>query len=254
MAPNQNSGAPSIEEIIATLQRSSLPTVVIEGKHDVIVWRHLEEVFAAEGISILPVGGRPNVLAIFNRRAEIDGNTVVAFIADRDTWVCAGVPEAYRSEKLLLSDGYSVENDIFRDGDLEQLMSAAEKKSFLQETDKFLRWYALALSRFLDENPVPLDLHPNTLLDNEQRFQDETALLNGEVYPEQLFEQLSSDFRKLLRGKSLLGLLLRQLAAKQRVARHNDKALMDMVGCNPGPLLNRIYTDIGALLGVSGAA
>ena len=59
----------STEEAIAVIKKSSLPTVVIEGADDAIVYRKIEDI--GDGfVSLLPVGGRENVLAIFNRKAE----------------------------------------------------------------------------------------------------------------------------------------------------------------------------------------
>ncbi|GAA2854570.1 hypothetical protein GGQ99_003165 [Aminobacter niigataensis] len=235
----------TVDEAIATLKRSSWPTTIIEGKDDTIVFRRLEDIFVNEMISILPVGGRDKVLAIFERRSEINRPEGIAFVTDKDSWCVSGVPTDYQSDCLLLTNGYSIENDVICDGDLLGLMTAAERSEFERELQEFLRWYALAFSRFLKGNGEVIKTHPNEVLDPAGVKVD---LLADEVYPDELLQLLSEQPIQLVRGKSMFGLLMRRLSYGGRVVRHNHKALMETVAAKPGPILAALFHRVGQIV------
>jgi hypothetical protein len=60
----------SIDELVATLKRSNLPTILVEGDDDVMVYRQFEKQFGARKVSILPCGGRNTLLKVFERKHE----------------------------------------------------------------------------------------------------------------------------------------------------------------------------------------
>lgn len=233
-----NSVQPSVEEIIALLKKSSLPTVVCEGSDDLIVYRRLEDRLLHIGVSVLPAGGRLNVLKIFERRNELPKSMKIAFIADRDTWVNTGIPEDYVSPELIFTDGYSIENDVFCDGGLGSLLVGAETARFQGELEEFVEWYALALTRHLADPSAPITLHPEHVLDQKLRPQL-LALKAGEVYPQGLESDLLGDYMRLLRGKSLLALLIRNTNSRAGQPKHTDRALIEMVAARPGARLMR---------------
>jgi hypothetical protein len=189
----------TVDEIIATLKRSSLPTLVTEGGDDVIVFRGAEVDFASIGLSILPVGGRDKLLQIFCRRSELE-HINIAFVADRDVWVYNEVPQEFVSEKLVLTDGYSVENDLYRDGNLENLLTNDEAGRFRAELAAFIKWYALAVARVLDGRGGKIRIHPNHLLDSNERLSSESELQEGEAYPDELKAKIENDYKRYLRG------------------------------------------------------
>jgi hypothetical protein len=235
----------TVDEAIATLKRSSWPTAIIEGKDDTIIFRRLEDLFVDEMISVLPVGGRDKVLAIFERRAEIDRTGDIAFVTDQDSWCVSGVPVAYQSDCLLLTNGYSIENDVICDGDLLGLMTAAERSDFERELQVFLRWYALAFSRFMKGDGEVIKTHPNEVLGAAGA---KVELSAGEVYPDDLLQLLREQPIQLVRGKSLFGLLMRRLSYGGRTVRHNHKALMETVAAKPGPILAALFERVGQIV------
>src|SRR3954454_18034262 len=162
MARHKTGAEPTVDELIATLNHSNLPTLIIEGKDDLIIFRRLEERCKNLTLSVLPVGGRKQVLALFERLPEIRLAQAIAFVADLDLWVFSGVPIQYLSDKLFFTDGYSIENDAFRDVDCERLLMPREKEIFLDEMKSFAEWYALAVSRSVVGELF--DIHPNRIL------------------------------------------------------------------------------------------
>jgi hypothetical protein len=237
---------PTIEELIATLSHSSLPTLIIEGKDDLIIFRRLEEQADNLSLSVLPVGGRTQVLTLFERLSEVRSGQPIAFIADLDLWVFSGVPTEYRSDKLLFTDGYSIENDAFRDIDCERLLFAREKQAFYDEMKIFAEWYALAVSRSSHIGRM-VDVHPNRILNFESERTRMMKLEPLEEYPKDLYEKILADYGKFLRGKSLFELFQRQMNGV-RAARHNRKALLEMAGVKPGALIQSLFDRAEALL------
>ena len=112
---------PTVDETIETLKRSNIPTLITEGRDDYIVFRRLEDKLVG-GVSVLPVGGRDNVIQVFRRRAEV-GHDRIAFVIDRDLWCFTPVPNELLDERVIVTNGYSIENDVFRDADVPALMS-----------------------------------------------------------------------------------------------------------------------------------
>jgi len=232
----------TVDEIIATLQRSSDPTLLAEGVDDIAMLRRLEDKYEDEGLSILPVGGRSAVLEVFDRRNEIGNSKTVLFLADQDSWIYSGIPAGYVNDNLLFTDGYSIENDLYRDGCLERLLTNAEKDRFARDLKKFIDWYAISLARHLNDKSVPLSVHPAAVLDDPVRFNADIQLRQGEAAPEAHVAELSENYMKVLRGKSLMAILVRQLSASSRPIKHSVKSLMEHGSVSGGDLFLRITT------------
>jgi len=243
-----STAAPTVDELIALLKKTSLPTLIIEGKDDLIVYQRLEDKFHNESLSVLPVGGRKNILKIFDRLHELPTASKVLFIADQDTWVITGIPQEYQSDRLFFTSGYSIENDVFQDGQIDSYMSSSEKTKFNEELEKFLQWYSLALSRKISGSDETIKTHPNNILDNDQEFKNLTSLKAGEIFPSERYEELNENYKTLIRGKSLMQLAMRQLSYTGRAARHTDKSFIEHVAVNPGPLINKLIISVGVAL------
>ena len=103
--------SPTVEELVAALRRSALPTVVVEGQEDMRIYRWVEERLGSRTANVLPAGGREKLFSVFRRRQEF-ADLPVAFVADRDMWLFSGIPPDYG--EILWTQGYSVENDPVR--------------------------------------------------------------------------------------------------------------------------------------------
>ncbi|WP_031250420.1 hypothetical protein [Mesorhizobium sp. LNHC221B00] len=217
-----------------------MPTLITEGGDDVVVFRDAELEFAALGLAVLPVGGREKLLAIFDRKSEFEGLSV-AFVSDRDLWVFSSIPDNYVQESLIFTCGYSIENDLYSDGNLEKLLSKEEKAAFDKELELFVRWYALAVSRSLAGIAGRIRTHPNHILDDENELRGKLTLAGDEVYPEDLYQMVLGNYVKYVRGKSLLPLLMRHLSYAARPVRHNHRSLLEVASVGRGSLLQSIY-------------
>lgn len=234
------------DEIVALLRKSFEPTVLIEGKDDIVVYRKLEDI---SEVSVLQTGGRNTLISVYKRRAEFQGKKV-AFIADKDCWCITGIPQEYINEKLIFTNGYSIENDIFIDINIIEMMDANEKKIFNQELGMFVDWYSLAIKRFIDHGNQSIKDHPNKILDDLHRYNELCKTSDEEIYPEEIKELISGNPILKIRGKSLLDLALRQLGKPSRnVVHKNSKTFFDFAAANPGENINKIFSDVKRIFG-----
>lgn len=245
MPEMRRAAEPSVEEIIAILNRSSLPTVIVEGKDDVILYRRIEDRYGSDCVSILPVGGRANVIGIFEARDRIFRSSPTLFICDKDLWVVSGIPLNYVNDVIALTDGFSIENDAIRDIEAIIMMTVAERAEFVHELAVIMRWYAKALSALDDGRSPEIDVHPDRFF----RQRDIVAPSENEVNENELFKKyydvVSEDYTRILRGKTLMALIIRQLSRGGREARHNSQSLLDLAGARPGPLIRRLFDWVG---------
>lgn len=234
----------SLEENIETLKRSKLPTIVTEGADDYQFFRRLEDELKDLGVSLFPAGGKTTALEIFNRRKEIGRNNV-AFLIDSDLWVFSGRPSSYEHRKVICTDGYSIENDLYRDGELECLLTEAEKGVFAKELDSIGAWYSFCVSKLLVGEEATISIHPKQILD-----EGGIQYLNGIGYSgpsEQIYALVKSNYDRLLRGKTLLHLLARQLSAAARQTKFGRHQIMEIGAARKGPHFRRISDNARAL-------
>lgn len=238
----------STTELISIINRTRLPTVVVEGADDIIAYRQIESDLRDHMVSVLPAGGREKVLEIFNRRSEISSSKSISFIVDQDLWVFRGIPDKYSDNLLVVTDGYSIENDLLRDFDFFDFMTDSEKESFFAELDKYLSWYALAVGRCCDEQEgAALKIHPEHLFKPET-YQSMCALTEGESFPTELRETIRNEFLRFVRGKSLVQLFCRSLSYNGRAVRYNHRQLIDIAARSRGNHLNAIFERVRGVL------
>ena len=238
----------TVDEAISTINKSSLPTVLIEGNFDLLAYDELQNIYADMGLSLMPLGGRTKVLDLFNRRTELLNSKMVVFIADKDLFVLDGVPQEFCDDKLVFTSGYSIENDLFIDGELEKILSNHEKTSYRKDLDILLGWYTLAIMRNIAGNNQKIDYHADHILTNESSF---CKLETGEIISKELDDEIRKNYQKLLRGKTLLGVLMRHLSYKGRPVRHRADSLLEMVvKSNNHALLDKIFAGVAVALEV----
>lgn len=237
---------PTPDELYELLKRSSLPTVLVEGKNDIIFYRKVEEELQELGVDMLPAGNKDAVLEVRRRIREDPISAPIVFVVDKDLWVHSEAPEVPDISDVITTEGYSVENDLFIDGELTALLSADEKLAFETELRKFLRWYALAVHRTLNGNSSAFRTHPGKILDDALHYAECLKLESNEAYPERFLDFLLENYPKLLRGKSLFALLHRQLSRKKRKTKFGESQLMEIGAARMGPNFQRIKQLVSA--------
>jgi len=166
---------PTVDELFATLKNSSMPTVIVEGRDDIVFYRKVEDELSDLGIDILSAGNKDKVLELREKILSENLSIPIAFIVDKDLWVNYGVPTEYQ-DSLITTNGYSIENDLFLDGDLLLLLDSDELLDFKDDLDVFIKWYALAINRHVNDKKTIYDeissfrYHPNKLLDDKSFY------------------------------------------------------------------------------------
>jgi len=243
---SMNKSLVSVEEIIGTIKNSSLDSVIIEGDDDVIVYRRLEEIY--EGLSVMPVGGRDNVLKIYTKLMDMKISRKIVFIVDRDMWIISGVPVQYSNQNFIVTDGYSIENDVIRDVNVEKYMRGLEKKKFREELEVFGKWYALEVKKYTDGVDSRIGTHPSAILDNPEFLEIIMKLKDEETYPSDTYNAIMAEYKRYIRGKSLLSLFMRQLSYKGRKPCHRHDSFLESAAVSPGEYVKRIFDEVGANL------
>ena len=152
---------PTVDELVAALRRSRLPTVIVEGKDDMQIYRWVEGCIGSQNANILPAGGRNNLLSVYERRNEY-AHLPVAFVADRDLWLFSGIPPIYHD--IIWTQGYSIENDLYAGANLENLLAAEEATEHQQVLDSIIEWFAFEVEEYLEGREAQVATHCNRVV------------------------------------------------------------------------------------------
>ena len=219
--------SPTVEELIAVLRRSDLPTVLVEGQDDMRIYRWVEERLGSQTANVLPTGGRPNLLSVYERRNEFS-SLPVAFVADRDIWLFSGVPSEY--DGVIWTEGYSIENDLYAGAELENLMDAEEAEEHQQLLDAFVEWFAFEVERYLAGEDFEVAHHCNRVVPLGQTKMDEDFGKSRGFRPPgaEIHQQIRRGYQLQLRGRSLFEMLVRFLSAPDRDSKHSIHGLYEI--------------------------
>jgi hypothetical protein len=240
----------SEEELLPLILHSDLPTVLIEGVGDAAFYRRLESIIGSLRASFLGTGGRKMLLKLYQRRSEF-AHKKVCFVCDKDLWVFTGPPAEY--EDLILTEGYSIENDFYTDSDIERLLDGEEaKKNHRTLICEITKWFAGEINKFFNGESYVLDPPNIHILIPYGTFTCCPKALNSLGYqepPNQIYDDILSHYKAKLRGKLLFKILVRFFNTPSKVVMTKDSLVH--VATNyavQGPLVNRLLQAISAKL------
>ena len=237
--------SPTVDELVAVLRRSNLPTVLVEGKEDLRIFRWVEERLGSRTANVLPAGGREKLFSVFRRRKEF-ADLPVAFVADRDMWLFSGIPPDYNG--ILWTQGYSVENDLYAGADLENLLDAEEAQEHHQLLDAIVEWFAFEVEENLADRPFKVSNHCNEVVQLGHTQMDENFRRSRGFRPpgEEIHQRIRREYQLQLRGKLLFQMLVRFLSASERHIKHSIQGLYEIAyKLTPShPLMNRLIQEI----------
>lgn len=217
----------TVDEIIATLQRTSLTTILVEGTDDMMIYRWIEDEIGVHKADFMPCKGRDNLIKIFNRRNEFS-NAKVIFVADKDTYIYTNTPEHLKD--IIWTNGYSIENDLYFGKNIEQILSNAEKERFVKSLNNFLLYYCYEVEKFLNgDDDYTLRNHPqHVLCELEDTIKEEfLKTINFKDPSQALVKTLKDNYDVMLRGKTLFALLTRLVSKKGREVKHSKSTLLE---------------------------
>ena len=238
---------PTVDELVSTLRRSKLPTVVVEGRDDMQIFRWMEDLLKVHEVDVLGVGGRPNLFAVYDRKSEFV-HLPVAFIADQDKELFTRLPAGY--EEIIWTQGYSIENDLYAGADpsLENLMDPQEAAEHRQLLDTIIEWFAFEVEEFLDGRTPEFNHHCNEVVPQDQTEMDDGFRQRRRFRPpnSELQQEIKHEYQFQLRGKLLFEMLVGFLSKSNRRIKHSIHGLYEIAfKMTPfHPLMNRLIQEI----------
>lgn len=213
-----------VDEWLVSLREMEDPIVIVEGKDDVQICRWAAERLGIGRMDIYPAGGRQTLLALYNRRSEYS-HLAVAFVADRDLSMFTCIPQGY--DDVIWTEGYSIENDIYADVNLEDLLNADEITPHRETLKSLVEWFAFEIEQHLDGCDAHINKHLNQIVLPGETKVDPNLLTNRQFrQPDAaLHQQIQDDYQLQLRGKFLFQLLYRFLNAPRRGTNYNIRTL-----------------------------
>lgn len=233
------------DEIIRYLQKSTMPSLLVEGTDDAKVYRWLESKLDVRPGSVLPCGGKNTLIAIFKRRNEIP-NTKLVWLADSDMWLFTQPP--HDTQGIIFTKGYSIENDIYAGSAIENLLSGDEIVRHYNMIHSICKWFAFEISEFRKGNDAETGFHFSKIIDESSlAIRPEFAIQRGYIEPTiSQHEEVLSNYKLLLRGKTLIDILAYFLSTAGREQKYSKGVIVDVALKLPpdNPYITRLVTDI----------
>ena len=243
----------TVEEIVSLLRHSSIPTILVEGPDDIMVYRWLKQHIKPLKASAIQCGGREKLLSVYKRRNEFS-HLKTAFLADQDMYVFLGIPSEYSD--IIWTAGYSIENDIYA--------GSTKLDDYKQLLEKILEWFAFEVEEYQKGKDSKIDI---VILHNQPISENETYISikyeNNDVKTDlilrkdfnlpndKFLSEIKKDFKLKLRGKILFKVLSVYLNARKRLVKYKTEALYE-IGAKPvnkHPYMKRLILEINKKLG-----
>lgn len=213
------------DEIVSTLAHSSLPTLIVEGKDDMSVYRWIEE-DCKETFDIIQCQGRSVLFNIYKRRTEYS-NIKVVFVADKDIFVYSEIPKEYSG--IIFTNGYSIENDLYYGRKIEELLSRSEINDFQKSIREFCRYYGDQVEKFRSGKDYKFCLTPCSILDSKTNVLIIEKIEGGFSEPsKETMLYLNKEYDVLIRGHSLFSLLFRIFSKRKEDPKYSHHQLFEI--------------------------
>ena len=219
----------NVDEIVTLLKGTNIPTVLVEGKGDINVLRLIEKraAHSVKEIDFIPCGGKETLFNVYNRKNEFPFKKVV-FFADRDMNLFED--RTKHLKKIIWTEGYCIENDIFAGSNLLKFLSTKERSEFEATVKEICRWFAFEVEKYLrsEEFIVRYSIyeicrdHPSKLC---SKFLVEIGFKEPD---EKLLNDIILNYKLKLRGKQIFQILGRVLITKDRYSSFSKDNLIEL--------------------------
>lgn len=204
----------TVDDWMTTLSdnHTNIPTVIVEGKNDIPIYRRIEKYIGVQNADVIQVGGRPNLLSLYEKRRKF-AHLPVAFIADRDLWLFSGIPPDYPD--IIWTEGYSIENDLYAGANLEKVLNPNDVDEHRQVLDSIIEWFAFEVGERLVGKEAQVATSCNTVVPLGQTEMDQGFRQDRGFRPpdQKLHQQIKEAYPLQLRGRLLFEMLIRFLNA-----------------------------------------
>jgi hypothetical protein len=215
------------KEIVDYLRRTSLPTLLVEGPDDAVIYRWLENQLGIFSGSVLFCSGRDVLLSIYRKRDTFPHGKL-AWLADLDMWRFSSPPSDL--DGIVFTTGYSIENDLYAGSQIEDLLEEDERNRHDRLLSIVCRWFAFEVLEFLAGREAQVKHHIRSVVDlNVMDIRPSFAGRRGYSEPDPaFFHSMLADYKLTLRGKTLLQVLVTHLSDPHRNAKYSYAAIVEM--------------------------
>lgn len=215
----------TVDEIVAALRHTSIPSIIVEGKDDVMIYRWILRDAGISDDRLFPCTGRNNLLKVFSRRNEFP-QTPTLFIADKDVFVYNGIPTKYSD--VFFTCGYSIENDLYYGRSIDQLLDKEEAKHYDKARNNFIRYYGCQLEKLRKNCPCDFSQSPHVILDSNYNLITENIEYTFTEPAQETCNYLLNNYDLIVRGHSVFSLLQLFLSKPKRDATHSTRSLYEL--------------------------
>lgn len=214
-------------EIISYLERTQLPTVLVEGKDDASIYRWIEKRLGVMSGSVLICSGRDVLLSIYRKRHQFS-HASIAWLADRDMWLYTCPPEDLGD--VVFTAGYSIENDVYAGSEIESLLDGSELDSHRRLLATLSRWFAFEVAEFRGCRETRQAIHINRIVDFGNMDLIPAFIVDrGYSEPDAaIVNDVLTNYKLYLRGKTLLQAIVHFLSESNRTPKYSHAAVLDM--------------------------
>ena len=106
---------------------------------------------------ILSITGNDKFLSAYERKNQFS-KVPIAFVGNREMWLFTGIPENKNYEDIIWTQGYSFENDLYAEADLERLLLPHETWKHQQVRNSVIEWFAFEVEEFLERKREKIDM------------------------------------------------------------------------------------------------
>jgi hypothetical protein len=239
----------TVDEIVAALRHTSIPSIIVEGKDDVMIYRWILRDAGISDDRLFPCTGRNNLLKVFSRRNEFP-RTPTLFIADKDVYVYNGIPTDYSD--VLFTWGYSIENDLYYGRSIDQLLTEEETKSYEKARKNFIRYYGCQLEKLKENRPYNFRLSPFVILDSNYELVTDKIEHTFAEPTQETCNYLLDNYDLVVRGHSVFQLLQLFLSKSGRDATHSTHSLYELCyRMHRTQYMGRIQNEIEKFCGIN---
>lgn len=225
--------APTTEEIVNTLKRTNIPTIVIEGDDDLFVYRWLKKQTGGTLVSLLPCGGRKSLFKVYERREEFNDSNVV-FIADKDFYRFTGIPSD--KDDIIFTTGYCIENDLYDGSNIEEFLDYEDKSNHELLLDVVIRWFSSEVEKYFEiieqgkKPELSIKSHINIIcpLDTYSLCPNFAEKISYKEPRNDILSMIKDEYPLNVRGKQLFQILARFMSKKGRFSQFKDKHLIEI--------------------------
>ena len=212
-------------ELVATIKRTTLPTLCVEGVQDKAALRLLQHQIRTK-CTLLCCDGRQNLFEVWLRRTEFLGRRV-SFLADKDLYVFGKVPTEYAG--IVFTYGYSLENDILSSGKCRALFDEADRNAFDTALALTAKHYWRECKAYIEHGTQPRWESTFKLVADKANGSFPTICGYGGCG---LYKRIVTDPCRYLRGKNLLDCYQYALSRRDRHARYSRESIVEL-SCKP---------------------